>query len=267
MIATSKRLCFIIVVLGIVTGSSALAHAAVVQPPKVIPVDQVGLYKSDSTFRLARRSGATSYWTNIRYGVPGDQPLIGDWNGDGLDTLGVKRGNTYRLRNSNTGGPADIKFSYGRATDVPVVGDWNGDGVDTIAVRRGAVWLVRNSLTSGPAQVRFSYGRPGDLPVAGDWNGDAVEHPGIFRHDDTNWFIATGSAPIAVAAYRPGDQPFVGDWNADGKTTFGIRRAAIGILRNEMSQSAPVVVSLLDGSPLTSVPIVGHWLPAEAPAG
>ena len=267
MAARSIRLLLVFVVSGFVVGSPAFANAAQVRSTHAAPVDQVGVYRPDmALFRLMDRHGLTSYWTNIHYGIPGDQPLIGDWNGDGLDTIGVKRGNTYRLRNSNTGGRADIVFSYGRASDVPVVADWNGDGVDTIAVRRGSVWFVRNSLTGGPADTRFSYGRPTDLPIAGDWNGEGADRPGVFRHDNTSWFVATGASPIAVAGYRPGDQAFVGDWNGDGKTTFGIRRGDLGHLRNAMSPTAPVVTVLLDGSPAINVPIVGHWLRSAAGA-
>ncbi|MBS1967750.1 MAG: hypothetical protein JST60_18430, partial [Chloroflexi bacterium SZAS-1] len=72
------------------------------------------------------------------YGLPGDKPIVGDWNGDGIDTPGVVRGNTWYLRNSNTSGVADIVFTYGLPTDKPIVGDWNGDGIDTPGVVRGS---------------------------------------------------------------------------------------------------------------------------------
>ncbi|SFL73919.1 hypothetical protein SAMN04488085_116106, partial [Geodermatophilus ruber] len=35
--------------------------------------------------------------TVFSYGDPGDTVLVGDWNGDGTDTLAVRRGNTYFL--------------------------------------------------------------------------------------------------------------------------------------------------------------------------
>ena len=45
------------------------------------------------------------------FGQPGDQPVAGDWNGDGIDTIGVYRPSTgqFLLRNSNTNGiPEDF---------------------------------------------------------------------------------------------------------------------------------------------------------------
>ncbi|MDD9205121.1 hypothetical protein PU560_01410, partial [Georgenia sp. 10Sc9-8] len=59
------------------------------------------------------------------------------WDGDGTDTLAVRRGSTFHISNTFAGGHADRSFTYGRATDVVLVGDWDGDGTDTLAVRRG----------------------------------------------------------------------------------------------------------------------------------
>ena len=61
---------------------------------------------------------------------------MGDWNGNGVDTPGVIRGNTWYLRNSNTGGLADTVLQYGNAGDIPLVGDWNGDTRDSPGVAR-----------------------------------------------------------------------------------------------------------------------------------
>ena len=48
-------------------------------------------------------------------GRAGDKPVVGDWNGDGLDTIGVRRASTGQmyLRNSNSAGAADMKSGIG----------------------------------------------------------------------------------------------------------------------------------------------------------
>jgi hypothetical protein len=51
---------------------------------------------------------------------------VGDWDGNGTDTPGIRRGNVFHLRNSNTSGVAQISFSHGSAGSPPVVGDWDG---------------------------------------------------------------------------------------------------------------------------------------------
>jgi hypothetical protein len=72
----------------------------------------------------------------LDYGRAGDEVFVGDWNGDGRDTLAVRRGKTYFIANTLAGGPADTVLDYGRAGDTTVVGDWDGNGTDTLGVHR-----------------------------------------------------------------------------------------------------------------------------------
>src|SRR5262249_1547515 len=84
---------------------------------------------------------------------------------------GVFRSNsTWLLRNSNTGGNANLNFAYGSASlpELPVVGDWDGNGTDTPAVLRNhpatdvsggyETWLFRNSNSGGNATGTVIYG-------------------------------------------------------------------------------------------------------------
>lgn len=52
--------------------------------------------------------------------------MVGDWNGDGVDTVGVPDGSVWHLNDQNDGSPPERKFVYGEAYHVPVVGDWDG---------------------------------------------------------------------------------------------------------------------------------------------
>ena len=63
------------------------------------------------------------------FGLQTDTAVVGDWDGDGTDTIGVYRPSncSFYLRNSNSSGPTDIIVTYGAAGDVPLVGDWDGD--------------------------------------------------------------------------------------------------------------------------------------------
>jgi hypothetical protein len=50
-------------------------------------------------------------------------PIAGDWNNDGIDTIGVFRSGTFYLRNANSAGWADLAFNFGNATsDLPIAG-------------------------------------------------------------------------------------------------------------------------------------------------
>jgi hypothetical protein len=118
------------------------------------------------------------------YGKVTDIPVAGDWTGSGSIDPGVVRRDgahwLYLLRNSDSGGSADISFGYGRtATDTPVVGDWDGNGTFTPGVIRphGANWqyLLRNSDSGGSADISFGYGRTAtDTPVAGTYPAASV---------------------------------------------------------------------------------------------
>ncbi|MCW1069439.1 hypothetical protein OJ604_11590, partial [Streptococcus anginosus] len=66
------------------------------------------------------------------YGRAGDEVLVGDWDGDGVDTFAVRRGNVFYVKNSLASGAADTSFSYGRAGDATLAGDFDGDGRDTL---------------------------------------------------------------------------------------------------------------------------------------
>ncbi|MDY5127887.1 exo-alpha-sialidase [Actinotignum sp. SLA_B059] len=163
------------------------------------------------------------------YGRSGDEVLVGDWDGDGKETLAVRRGNQFFVKNTLGGGNADTVFSYGKAGDKVVVGDWDGDGKDTFAVIRGNKVFVKNSLTSGNADTVFSYGKTGDKLIVGDWNGDGKDTFAAVRGN--RFFIknslAGGNADATFSFGRVGDEVIVGDWDGDGVDTVGVRRGNV----------------------------------------
>ncbi len=55
--------------------------------------------------------------TQFRFGSPDDLPIAGDWNADGIEGVGVVRGNVWYLRNTLTDGVAEASIKYGSATD------------------------------------------------------------------------------------------------------------------------------------------------------
>jgi matrixin len=172
-----------------------------------------------------------------------DKPVTGDWNGDGIDTIGVYRpsNKTFYLDNSNhPDHGADKTFVFGsgvggagNAGDRPVTGDWNGDGIDTIGVYRpsnGAFYL-RNSNSAGAPFTVFGFGNTEDLPVAGDWNEDGIDTIGVYRPSNGTFYLKNannGTPPVDyVIPYGNSgndDLPVIGDWNASGTDTVGIYR-------------------------------------------
>ena len=108
------------------------------------------------------------------FGNPGDKPVVGDWDGDGIDEVGLHRESTglFYWRNTLTTGNANGTIFFGDPGDRFVAGDWGiVDGKDTPAVFRPSDTTVyfRYTLTQGNADAQFVFGQSGWLPVAGEF--------------------------------------------------------------------------------------------------
>jgi len=97
--------------------------------------------------------GAAEFF--FTFGIDGDVPFVGDFDGNGFDEVAMFRGSTGRmyLKWNLAAGAADTTFSFGSAGDIPFAGDWNGDGRDTVAVFRpsNGTWYIRLANAAGIA--------------------------------------------------------------------------------------------------------------------
>ncbi len=119
------------------------------------------------------------------YGQPQDQPIAGDWNGDGIRTVGTFRDGRWVLDSDADGRQesSDAVVRFGQAGDQPVVGDWNGDGVEQIGVYRNGTWILdTNGNQELDATDRvFEMGVGTDVPVVGDFDGDGTDEAAVYR--------------------------------------------------------------------------------------
>ncbi|MEK6333662.1 MAG: SBBP repeat-containing protein [Acidobacteriota bacterium] len=236
----------------------------VFHPPAIArPVDD---------FRLRNSNTAGPPDLVVDFGQAGDQPLAGDWNGDGIDDVGVFRPSTgqFLLRQTTRlpiGGiiTLTLTLNFGLTGDKAVVGDWNGDGIDTVGVFRNGVFFLSNSPNIGgstPAvDLTFGLGAGGDLPVAGDWNGDGIDTVGVFRPSSNFFFLANSFATVVDISFplgAAGDLPFVGDWNGDGVDTPGLFRPSSGtmFLGNAFVTAIDLTFNFGQSGDL---PIAGDW--------
>ncbi|MFE1523243.1 CAP domain-containing protein [Schaalia turicensis] len=171
------------------------------------------------------------------YGRAGDEVLVGDWDGDGVDTFAVRRGNKIYVKNSVDGGAADVEFSYGRAGDEILVGDFDGDGKDTFAVRRGNTFYVLNSLHGGEADKVVHYGRAGDTVLTGDFDGDGKDTFAVRRGNlyYVKNVIGGGTADTVFSYGRAGDATILGDFDGDGVDTLAVRRGNTVYVKNSLT--------------------------------
>jgi hypothetical protein len=171
----------------------------------------------------------------FQFGLPGDMPVVGDWNGDGKSKVGVMRcpvgpGTcTWYLDAGNERTPIgahNLIRSYGIAGDQPAVGTWAGvvsgsAPVDQIGVYRGAgIWIVDSNGDGAfePSDAQFSFGLAGDIPVVGNWNGNDSKRIGVFRPSTGQWILdvnGNGGFDVTDTVVNfglPGDKPVVGFW-------------------------------------------------------
>ncbi|WP_127129511.1 hypothetical protein [Georgenia sp. SYP-B2076] len=236
--------------------AAALAVSMAIAAPATAKGGDVG--GTGSQYFLSDTFAAAAN-TVFAYGADGDQALVGDWDGNGTDTLAVRRGSTFFVRNSNGPGPADSVVSYGDPDDTVLVGDWDGDGKDTFIVRRGGLYHVKNSMRTGVADQVIAYGDPGDTVLVGDWDGDgkdtlAVRRGGVYFVKNA---MTTGVADHVIAYGNPDDNVLVGDWNGDKTDSLGVRRGISYFLKDTMSSGVADRV-LAYGNP-DDTTLVGDW--------
>jgi hypothetical protein len=229
---------------------------------QVLDSESTGVFRPSNGLLYLKNSNTTGFADiAINYGLPGDYPVVGDWDGNGTATIGIYRNGSFYLRNSNTIGFADIVFSFGTPGDQPVAGDWDGNGTDTIGVYRNGVFFLRNSNSAGAPDTSFGLGNPGDVGIAGDWNADGKDTTGVFRPSNGIIFLknanTTGFADIALNYGIPGDKPVTGDWNNDGVDTIGVYRNGTFLLRNSNTVGFADIAFAL-GIP-GDMPIAGNW--------
>ena len=139
--------------------------------------DTVSIYRpSEQRFYIINQLGtnndglgAAEY--SFIFGNPGDKPFVGDFNGNGQDTIGLHRESTglVYFRNTNTTGIADNQFYFGDPGDRFFAGDWTGDGIDSPGLFRPSTTYIylRHTNTQGNADEEWWAGLSPWLPVAG----------------------------------------------------------------------------------------------------
>jgi hypothetical protein len=249
-------------------GSATSATSFTVVPR--VPPQTIGVWRPNQGFLLRQSNTAGPPDIAVPLGQPGDQPVVGDWDGDGKTTVALFRAGQFLLRNENAVGVPLTTVIFGQAGDIPVAGDWTGKGFDSVGVFRRGVFLLRNTNTSGAPDIIINYGLPTDLPVVGDWDGDGRTTVGAFRPSTGFFFLrndnSSGNADLSFFYGLANDLPVAGDWDGDGVTTVGIFRAGTFFLRNTNTAGfADVAVGFGQAG---DVPLAGRWkTPPVIPPG
>ncbi|WP_312885870.1 FG-GAP repeat domain-containing protein [Streptomyces physcomitrii] len=219
-------------------------------------------------------SGTTVKWNDF-FGLGGETPTTGDFNGDGKDdvvtfTHGSLADVYVGLSNgSSFGGGAKWHDFFAPRHEVTAAGDFNGDGKDDIVAfthdAAGDAFVALSNGSSFGAGVKWhDFLAPnGEFPAVADVNGDGKDDIVVFTQGtrgDVFVSLSTGSgfgpAQLAHEFFAPGaEQPRVGDVNGDGKDD---------LVTFTSNADRDVYVALSNGS--TFGPGV-KWNDSFAPAG
>jgi VanW like protein len=233
--------------------------------------DSVGVVDVAQGLWFLRGAGSGST-TAFYYGDPGDEPFMGDWDCDGVDTPGLYRrsdGYVY-LRNTNTQGVADISYFFGDPGDVPLAGDFDGDGCDTVSLFRpsNGRFYVINELGSGDtglgaADIDYVFGNPSDQPFVGDFDGDGIDTFGMRRTLTGRVYLrnehSTGTADLSFVFGDANDIVIAGSWTAEAGDSVGLFRPSTTTFHLRYANaSGPADASVFYGN-RTSVPVHGRF--------
>lgn len=177
----------------------------------------------------------------MRLGTATDEPVLGDWDGNGKANLGVWSPveGVFTMR---VGKRATTTLALGAGSDQPVAGDWDGDGVWEVGVRSPATgaWTLRGA--DGSVRT-VSLGDAADLPVTGDWDGDGTTDVGVFDPTTATFTLrrvdAEGLTWTAEVQFgSPGDLPVTGDWDGNATTDVGVWNPATATFSERRAAAA-----------------------------
>ncbi|HVE72582.1 MAG TPA: SBBP repeat-containing protein [Thermoanaerobaculia bacterium] len=235
-----------------------------------VSIDTTGLYDGKSnTFQLRNFNTPGGANEVVPLGKPGDLPVVGDWDGDGITDLGVfsPEEGQFMLR---LGSGIIVAFIAGNALDLPVAGDWDGDGFDTVGLfrnggRTGQSFFLTNARVEPFVNPDFDIivpvGQAGDLPLAGDWNDDGVDTPGFYRPAALTFNLMDDFSGTVTQSFLfgvPGDLPIAGDWNGIEGDDVGIYRPSSGTMRLTIDAGLSETFVFELQAPGTR-PVAGNW--------
>ncbi len=199
--------------------------------------------------------------TAISFGTVSDEPVVGDYDGDGTADLAVWRPTTgvwYVLKSSkNFDANFADSFQWGKLGDIPVPADYDGDGRTDYAVFRYSEnrWYIFQSKTA--TWLVSNLGAPGtDLLAPEDYTGDGKTDIAVYRH---GLWIVERSEDHQLMFFNFGaydDTPVPDDYDGDNKADFAVyRRGAWYIMQSATARMRVHNFGMPDDVPVGSLKV------------
>src|SRR4051794_1075210 len=166
-------------------------------------------YWLTSSSGYSYQSGNGIQWGNASLG---DQPVLGDYEGDGKADLAVWRASTgtwYWLTSSSNYSYASahgIQWGNQSLGDKVITGDIDGDGLSDLILWRPTdgtwYWLTSSSgyAYAGAGAKQWGNNSLGDVPMIGDFDGDNRADLAVWRASTGTWYWLTSSSGYSYAS-------------------------------------------------------------------
>lgn len=171
-----------------------------------------------------------------KFGVPGDRPLAGDFDGDGKADKAILKnvdGFFHWYIKLTTGGSLD-NILFGLGSDEPFAADMDADGKDEMIVAQNAggqiIWYYRKADSKNNTVTSTPWGLATDtLLQPMDFNGDGFTDFAVARNvgRDKVFFLRfakTKNASMAIPFGLSSDIALVGNFSGFGQAEMAVYR-------------------------------------------
>lgn len=246
----------------------------------ITKIDSIGIVRTNTLIlKLININRTEDYRTiNLNFTSNINKYIYGDWNGDGINTIGVVNRNAQNLQFililSYDDQNIRIVFNFGNPDWIPIAGDWNGDKIDTIGLYDPltSTFYLQNFNSAGNSDISFTFMTPNQnfIPIAGDWDGDGKSSVGLFDKENKIFYLknenSTGNPDFI---FKFGDKSnnykvVTGNWYGLGFDSVGLWNMSTGEIKLKyLNDSSNYYTSFFLGDPssidLNSIIINGNW--------